>query len=110
MNSLIKFGAKQLISGKVNAMEKKFEEFVQLSKLNELLKKEQKKEKCNKVVKVLLFCAIGVVALAGVGYAVYKLFGKKTDDYDLYDDLDNYYVEDDEYDVPADVTENDFAE
>ena len=43
MNDLIKFGAKKIISGKVNAMEKKFEEFVQLSKLNELLKKEQRK-------------------------------------------------------------------
>ena len=63
MNDLIKFGAKKIISGKVNAMEKKFEEFVQLSKLNELLKKEQRKEKCNKFVKVLLFCAFAHVEL-----------------------------------------------
>ncbi len=110
MNDLIKFGAKKLISGKVNAVEKKFEEFVQLSRLNELLKKEQKKEKCNKVVKVLLYCAIAVVVLAGIGYAVYKLFGKKTDDYDLYDDLDNYYVEDDENNAVEEITEKDFAE
>ena len=109
MNELIKFGAKKLISGNVNAMEKKFEEFVQLSKLNDLLKKEQKKENCNKVVKVLLFCAIGVVALAGIGFVIYKLFAKKTDDYDLYDDLDNYYVEE-ENDVVTDITEKDFAE
>ena len=110
MNELIKFGAKKLISGKVNAMEKKFEEFVQLSKLNDLLKKEQKKEKCNKFVKVLLFCAIGAVALAGIGYVAYKLFAKKTDDYDLYDDLDNYYVEDDGNDIVGEITEKDFAE
>lgn len=110
MNSLVKFGVKKIISGKVNDMGKKFEELVQLSKLNELLKKEQKKEKCNKVVKILLFCAIGVVALAGIGFVIYKFFAKKTDDYDLYDDLDNYYVEDDEQDVPEIVTEKDFAE
>ncbi len=110
MNNIVKLGVKKLISGKVNGMEKKIEELVQLSKLNELLKKQQKKENCNKVVKILLFCAIGIVALAGIGYAVYKFFGKKTDDYDLYDDLDNYYEEDDECDVPDGVTEQDFAE
>ena len=79
-------------------------------------KKDEKEEKCGKVWKIIGICAAVVVALGGIGFLVYKLFANKTDDYDLYDDLDNYYVDDDfdkdqlTEDLSDGISEADFAE
>ncbi|MBR5930762.1 MAG: hypothetical protein IKZ95_01915 [Lachnospiraceae bacterium] len=95
-------------------MGKRFEELVQLSKLNDLIKKEEEKEDCRKTWKIVLICLGAVALLAGIGYTLYRLFARQTDDYDLYDDLDNYYVDED-YDKDRilkdlDLDESDFAE
>ena len=97
-------------------MERKFAELVELSKLNELIKKDEKEEKCGKIWKIIGICAAVVVALGGIGFLIYKLIGNQTDDYDLYDDLDNYYVDDDfekdklTEEIGDDISEADFAE
>lgn len=104
----------ETIKGKVIGMDKKFDELMQLSKLTALIKKEEKKERCKKTTKVLLIICGAILAIAGVGYFLYKKFGNKTDDYDLYDDLDNYYEDDYENkNILKDlneVSEADFAE
>jgi len=104
----------EAIKGKVLNMDKRFEELMQLSKLNEMIKREQKREKCRKTTKVLLIIFGSILAVAGLGYFLYKKFGNKTDDYDLYDDLDNYYEDDlDNRNILKDindVSEEDFAE
>ncbi len=107
---LIKLAAKLFIKRKVNKMEKTLGEVIQLTKLNELMKKTEKNEKVGKVVKIVLICTGAFALLAGVGFLVYKLLGRRTDDYDLYDDLDNYYDEADHYDIDLDAHEPDFAE
>ena len=51
-------------------MGKKFEEILSTSKLNDLLKREEKKE-CNKKVIFTILAVIGIVAVvAGVAYLV----------------------------------------
>lgn len=91
-------------------MEKTLGDVIQLTKFNEIMKKTESNEKVGKIVKIVLICTGVFAILAGVGYLVYKLMGRRTDDYDLYDDLDNYYDEADHYDVDLDAHEGDFAE
>ena len=116
MGKIIRTGIKYIFKRKAKGMERKFAELVELSKLNELIKKDEKEEKCGKVWKIIGICAAVVVALGGIGFLVDKLFANKTDDYDLYDDLDNYYVDDDfdkdqlTEDLSDGISEADFAE
>ena len=107
---LIKLAATIYLKRKVNKMEKTLGEVIQLTKQNELMKKTEKNEKVGKIVKIVLICTGAFALLAGVGFLVYKLLGRRTDDYDLYDDLDNYYDEADHYDIDLDAHEADFAE
>lgn len=107
---MLKTAAKLLLKRKVNKMEKSLGEVIQLTKLNELMKKGEKNEKLGKTVKLILICIGAFTLLAGIGYLIYKLLGRRTDDYDLYDDLDNYYDEADHYDIDLDAQEGDFAE
>lgn len=107
---LIKLAAKVLLKRKVNKMEKTLGDVIQLTKINELIKKKDSDGKIGRMVKIILICTGAFALLAGVGYLVYKLMGRRTDDYDLYDDLDNYYDEADHYDVDLDAHEGDFAE
>lgn len=103
-----------ILRGKVIGMDKKFEELMQLSKLSALIKREEKKAKCKKTAKVILIILGAILAVVGAGYFLYTKFGKKTDDYDLYDDLDNYYEDDfDNKNILRDINdvcEEDFAE
>lgn len=62
----------------------------------------------NKTVKIVLLCITGAIIVFGIGFLMYKLFSKKTDDYDFYDELDKYY--DDSPEIEEEVTEQDFAE
>ena len=113
---LIKFAAKTAAKifktkRKVNTMDNKtLGDVIQLTKLNELMKKDERNEKVAKTVKVVLICTGAFALLAAVGYLIYKLIGRRCDDYDLYDDLDNYYDEADHYDIDLDAHEGDFAE
>ena len=107
---LIKLAAKIFFKRKVNKMDKTLGEVIQLTKLNEIMKKGEKNEKLGKIVKIVLICTGAFALLAGVGYLVYRLMGREADDYDLYDDLDNYYDEADHYDIDLDADEVDFAE
>ena len=62
------------------------------AKFAQYLKKEE-----NKKTLIIVLCCIGVFVLLGVGaYLAYKFFFAKEDDYDLYDELDFYYEDDDE--------------
>lgn len=107
---LMKFAVKLFMKRKVNKMERTLGDVIQLTKLNELMKKGERNEKVGKVVKIVLICTGAFALLAGVGFLIYKLLGRRTDDYDLYDDLDNYYDEADHYDCDTDAHEGDFAE
>lgn len=80
-------------------MGKKFEEILSTSKLNDLLKREEKKE-CNKKVIFTILAVIGIVAVvAGVAYLVYRYFfavdeledfeDEYDDDFDYLDDEDD---------------------
>ncbi|MBR6222644.1 MAG: DUF4366 domain-containing protein [Lachnospiraceae bacterium] len=88
---------------------KRFEDLVDVSKINALLKKEEEKEKTsNKVLWVLAIigCVAAVIAIA---YAVYTYltpdFYDDFDDFD--DDFDDDFFDDDE--VVADKDEDDQA-
>lgn len=71
------------------------EELMSMTKLNELLKKEEKKKPCK---LVWVFAIIGViVAVAAIAYAVYRYFAP-----DYYDDFED--------DVFEDEFEDDFFE
>lgn len=91
-------------------MGKKIGDIIQLSKISEMIKKDDEERKISKFATILLICAGAVVVLTGVGFLLYKLLGKRTDDYDLYDDLDNYYDESDHYEVDKEAGEANFAE
>ena len=95
MGKIIRTGIKYLFKRMAKGMEKKFAEFIEWSKLNELIKKDEKEEKCGKVWKIVGICVGAAVVIGGIAFLLYRFFGNRTDDYDLYDDLDNYYVEDD---------------
>lgn len=109
---LLKLAVKTILGRKrkVNKMEKSLGDVVQLTKLNELMKKEGRNETVAKIVKIVLICTGAFVILAGIGFLVYKFLGRRTDEYDLYDDLDNYYDETDHYDIDLDSNEGDFVE
>ncbi len=107
---IIKLAAKTIFRRKVNKMEKTLGDVIQLTKLNELMKKGERNEKVGKIIKITLICVGAFALLAGIGFLVYKLLGRRDDDYDLYDDLDNYYDEADHYDLDLDAQEADFAE
>ncbi len=107
---LIKFAAKIFGRRKVNKMERKLGDVIQLTKFNDLMKKNESNEKIGKAVKIVLICVGAFALLVGVGCLIYKLMGKRTDDYDLYDDLDNYYDEADHYDVDLDAHNDAVAE
>lgn len=77
----------------------KLEEYIDMSKINELLGKKEEK-KCNTLLWV--FAVIGAVAaVAGIAYAVYRYF---TPDYledfedDFDEDFDDDFFEDEEDD------------
>lgn len=67
------------------------------------------KELCpiSKTAKIIILCVTGAIVVFGIGFLMYKLFSKKTDDYDFYDELDLYY---DDPEQIEEVTEEDFAE
>lgn len=67
------------------------------------------KKKCctRKIAKIVVICITGAIVVFAIGYLIYKLFAKKTDDYDFYDDLDNYY-EDFNLEKSGEITEKDF--
>ena len=90
-------------------MNKKIEEMIQVSKLNDILTKTKKKENCSKAVTIILCCLGGLLVLGAIGYVIYRFFVCRDDEYDLYDDLDNYYEDDDDY-FTDDAKEEDFAE
>ena len=78
----------------------KLENFVELTRLNELLgKKEEEKKKCNVLLWVLAIIG-AVAAVAGIAYAVYRYF---TPDYledfedDFEDEFDDLEDEDDDF-------------
>ncbi len=91
-------------------MNKKIEEILSTTKLNELLKREEKKE-CNKKVVWGILAAVGIIVLvAGIAYAVYYFFFAKKaledfeDEY-IYDDEFDYVDEEDDEEVPVvDIT------
>lgn len=93
----------------MNAMGNKIEEIIQASKLSELVKKDQEKKDRHKAVKIALCCIGGLIILGAIAYAVYSYFRCREEEYDLYDDLDNYYEEDDIDDAEI-LDEEDFAE
>ena len=88
-------------------MNKKIEDIIQVTKLNELLTKRQNRESNKKALTIILCCLGGLLVLSAIGYVVYRFFVCRDDEYDLYDDLDNYYDDDDDTD---DAKEEDFAE
>ena len=74
------------------------------------MKRIQKfKELCplNKTLRIVALCVTGAIFVFGIGFLMYKLFSKKTDDYDFYDELDKYY--DDSLQL-EETTEKDFVE
>ena len=99
-------------------MNKKFEEILSTTKLNELLKREEKKE-CSKKILFAVLAVIGIVAVvAGIAYLVYRCFFavdeledfddecyEYDDDFDCFDDED-----DDEQVVEINLEEDVVAE
>ena len=63
-----------------------------MAKFDEFLKKENTK----KTIKIVAVCLGVLLLIAAAGYIVYKRFFAKDDEYDLYDELDFYYEDDDE--------------
>ena len=102
--------SKSLFKRKVNKMERTLGDAIQLTKINEIMKKKECNAKVGKVLKIVLICTGVLAILAIVGFILVRVMGKREDDYDLYDDLDNYYDEADHYDIPAEAKEADFAE
>lgn len=87
----------------------KFENLIEMTKLNEILgKKEEEKKKCNVVVCVLAVVG-AIAAVAAIAYAVYRYF---TPDYmedfeeDFEDEFEDEEAEDDEDDFFVDEGEN----
>lgn len=89
----------------VHAMNKKLEEILSTTKLNELLKKEEKRE-CGKKVVLSILAVVGIVAaVAGIAYAVYRFFFAEDtleDFEDEYDDDFDFLDEEDDEDEPSD--------
>ena len=111
MGKMIRTGIKYIFKRKAKGMERKFAELIELSKLNELIKKDEKEERCGKVWKIVGICVAAAAVIGGIAFLLYRFFGYRTDDYDLYDDLDNYYVEEDgDKDQPVKVPEDDLLD
>ncbi len=94
----------------------KLDEVLQLSKLNTFIKEKTENEQVRKTIKVVLIIT-GIVAIAAVAaYVVYRVLNRYDDEYDLYDDLDYYYDEDEDdpvekaVDAAEEALETDFAE
>lgn len=77
-------------------MSNKVEDFLNAAKLGDLIHKEEEERKNNKWVKVLAVIG-GVVAVAGIAYAVYRFFAPDylEDFEDEFDDDDDFFEEDD---------------
>lgn len=83
----------------------KVEELVNLSKLNDLIHKNDKKEDsgCKNVILVILAVIGAVAAVAAIAYGVYRFF---TPDYledfedDFEDDFDDDFFEDEATETP----------
>lgn len=84
----------------------KIEDLLQLSKVSEMINTKKNDEKLVKTVKIVLICIGALTVLLGAGYLVYRLLNRCDDEYDLYDDLDNYYDDD----LEEEASEEDFAE
>ena len=69
----------------------KIEDMLQLSKITDMIKTKQKDEKFLKTLKIILICIGAVTLILGAAYVIYRLMNRYDDEYDLYDDLDNYY-------------------
>lgn len=87
----------------------KLEEYIDMSRINELLGKKEEKKKCNTVLWV--FAVIGAVAaVAGIVYGIYRYlqpdyFEDFEDDFE--DDFDDDFFEDEddeEQDMSTDET------
>lgn len=84
-------------------MNKKIEEILSTTKLNELLKREEKKE-CSKKILWGVLATIGVIVLvAGIAYAVYYFFFAKR----ALEDFDDEYIYDDDFDILDDEDDDD---
>lgn len=68
---------------------------LQVAKVAEALKEKEKDEDFKRAIKIILIIVGAVTIVAGIGYVIYKFLNRE-EDYDFYDDLDNYYDEDDE--------------
>ncbi len=86
----------------------KLEEYIDMSRINELLgKKEEEKKKCNCNTVLWVFAVIGAVAaVAGIAYAVYRYLKPDyledfEDDFD--DDFDDDFFEDEDDDEEEDA-------
>ena len=75
----------------------KWDELLSVTKLRELLKKDEEKEQAKNVILWVLAIVGAVVAIAGIAYAVYHL-------------LSPDYLEDFEDDLDDDLEEDDFEE
>ena len=76
-------------------MNKKIEEILSTTKLNELLKREEKKE-CNKKVLWGILAAVGaIVVVAGIAYAVYYFFFARK----ALEEFEDEYIYDDDFDI-----------
>ncbi len=92
----------------------KLEEYIDMSRINELLgkKEEEKKCKCGNTVLWVLAVAGAVAAVAGIAYAVYRYLKPDyledfEDDFD--DDFDDDFFEDED-DEEEEVHEEDSKE
>ena len=72
----------------------KLEEVLQLSKITDLIKEKKKDEKAVRTLKIILICIGALTVVCAAAYVLYRIFNRYDDDYDLYDDLDNYYDDD----------------
>ena len=82
-------------------MNKKIEELLSTTKLNELLRKEEKKE-CSKKIVWGILAAVGIIVLvAGIAYAVYYFFFAKK----ALEEFEDEYIYDDDFDLVDDEDE-----
>ena len=89
----------------------KLNDIALVGKVKELLANEEEKKKIKKIAIILLADIGGLVLIGGGIYLFLRLPGRigQDDDYDLYDDLDNYYDEE-EPAAEAAAEAKDFAE
>lgn len=92
----------RIVRKDVYVMNKKIEEILSTTKLNELLKREEKKE-CNKKILWGILAAVGViVVVAGIAYAVYYFFFARK----ALEDFEDEYIYDDDFDIIDDEDED----